>query len=57
MSKSQFASLAAFHGVKAGYSGKEKKMMVSGNEPDVKKFLRLMNLKGKKSFTFAFGQG
>lgn len=54
--KKTFEQEARNYGVKAGYSGTERKMIVSGEDKKVKSFIRLQCLKGKGHWPFQFGQ-
>lgn len=56
-SKLSFQAAAQQYGVNAGYSGNQKKMLVSGEDARVKSFIRVQCLKGKNFYPFAFGQG
>jgi hypothetical protein len=55
--KQSFQAAAQQYGVKAGYSGNVKKMLVSGDDAKVKSFIRVQCLKGKNFYPFSFGQG
>lgn len=56
--KETLIKAAAEKGLVAAYAGKEQVMYVNGNgELEVKSFIRVCNLKGKKTYPFAIKQG
>lgn len=57
MTKAIFISNAVAYGVKANYSGKANTMHITGDDQKVKSFIRVCNLKGKKTYTFDIAQG
>lgn len=57
MKKSAFIAAAQAYGVEARYSGTNSTMFVIGNDQKVKSFIRVCNLKGKKTYSFEIAQG
>lgn len=55
--KIKFQQTAAKKNLKAGYSGENKTMFVSGPDAEVKSFIRICNLKGKGTYPFKVAQG
>ena len=56
MSKQTFISNANAYGVSAVYSGVNNTMFIKGDDQRVKSFIRVCNLKGKKTYAFNFAQ-
>jgi hypothetical protein len=56
VSKEQFEAAAIKYGVKAGYSGKDNTMYVTGEDAKVKSFIRVRNLMGKSAYSYAIKQ-
>lgn len=55
--KEQLQKEAQAYGVKAGYSGRENKMFISGDPAKVKAFIRIVCLRGKGAYPFSVGMG
>ena len=56
MTKGTFKSNATNYGVIANYSGGTNTMFVKGEDAKVKSFIRVCNLKGKKTYPFDIAQ-